>query len=156
MAVVKKPFTERHGAAKPRVSETLDDTARNGLWTLISGQIDEEWFGLSFPQKCDDGYAYAGTDFTKFRAMMEAYGLLWPRGDFDRYNPPSDGQMFDLLEFSYEFIAEAKNPSLHAYMSHSHYHYDRESGQDKFTEDVNRILERSPVRRWTEFRASAL
>ena len=142
---MKKLFTERHGATKPRVSETLDDTTRNALWTLISGRIDEEWFGLSFPQKCDDGYAYAGTDFTKLKAMMVGYGLVWPRGNYDQYNPPSDSQLFDLLEFSYQFIADAKNPSLHTYMSHSHYDYDRESGQDKFAQDVNRILERNGI-----------
>ena len=138
---MKKLFTERHGAAKPRVSEALDETARSGLWTLISARIDEEWFGLSFPEKYRDGYAYAGTDFTTLRATMEGYGLLWPRGEFDRDNSASDGQIFDLAEFGYKFIAEAKNPSLHSYMSHSHYSYDQESGRDKFTQDVNRIFE---------------
>lgn len=142
---MKKLFTERHGAAKPRVSEALDNTARSGLWTLISARIDEEWFGQSFPNKCGDGYAYAGTDFTKLRATMEGYGLLWPRGEFDRDNPPSDGQIFDLVEFGYEFIAEATDPSLHSYMSHSHYKYDQESGRDKFTQDVNRIFERNGI-----------
>jgi hypothetical protein len=28
--------------------------------TLVSARIDEEWFGLDFPNKCDD--AYADTD----------------------------------------------------------------------------------------------
>ena len=142
---MKKLFTERHGASKPRISEMLDETARGGLWTLISARIDEEWFGLSFPEKCADGYAYAGTDFTKLRGTMEGYGLLWPRGEFDRDNPPSDGKFFDLVEFGYEFIAEAKDPRLHSYMSHSHYSYDRESGRDKFTQDVNRIFERNGI-----------
>jgi hypothetical protein len=65
-AGVKKLFTERHGGTKPRVSETLDETARNGLWALISARIDEEWFGLSFPDKCGDGYAYAGKRLVVF------------------------------------------------------------------------------------------
>lgn len=75
---MKKLFTERHGVIKPRVSEALDETARTGLLTLISARIDEEWFGLSFPEKCGDGYAYAGTDFAKLRGTMEGYGLPWP------------------------------------------------------------------------------
>jgi AbiJ N-terminal domain 4 len=139
---MKKLFSERHGQVKPRVSETLDETTRNALLTLLAARIDEEWFGMSFPDKCGDGYAYAGTDFTKLRETMKGYGLLWP-ADIDRQNPPDDGHIFDLLEFSYEFIAEAKDPSYHSYMSHSHYSYDRDAGREKFAYDVNRIFERN-------------
>lgn len=133
---MKKLFTERHGLVKPRVAEALDEPARNGLINLVLARMDEEWFGLSFPYKCGDGYAYAGTDFAKLKGAMEGYGILWPR-DVSSYEPPEDARVFDLLEFSYEFIAEAKDPSLHSYMSHSHYSYDQESGRSKFTQDVN-------------------
>lgn len=139
---MKKLFTERHGQVKPRVSEALDETTRNALLTLLSARIDEEWFGMSFPDKCGDGYAYAGTDFTTLRETMKGYGLLWP-GDIDRQNPPEDGHIFDLLEFSYELIAEAKDPSYHSYMSHSHYSYDQDAGREKFAHDVNRLFERN-------------
>jgi hypothetical protein len=139
---MKKLFTERHGQTKPRISETLDETTRSGLLALVSARIDEEWFGLSFPAKCGDGYAYAGTDFTSLRERMKGYGVLWPR-DVDAQNPPDDGQVFDLLEFAYEFIAEAKDPSYHSYMSHSHYSYDADTGREKFAHDVNRICERN-------------
>ncbi|HEY2904287.1 MAG TPA: hypothetical protein VGJ29_00195 [Vicinamibacterales bacterium] len=61
------------------------------------------------------------------------YGIIWPN-DVDRNDPPADGQIFDLLEFSYEFIAEAKEPQYHSYMSHSHYSYDQESGRARFLE----------------------
>jgi hypothetical protein len=139
---MKKLFTERHGQVKPRVSETLDETTRNALVTLLAARIDEEWFGLSFPNKCGDGYAYAGTDFTALRETMKGYGLLWP-GEIDKQNPPEDGHIFDLLEFSYELIAEAKDPWYHSYMSHSHYKYDQDAGREKFTHDVNRLFERN-------------
>lgn len=43
---MKKLFTERHGQVKPRVSETLDETTRNALLTLLEARIDEEWFGM--------------------------------------------------------------------------------------------------------------
>ena len=49
---MKKLFTERHGEAKPRVAEALDDATRDGLLTLVAARIDEEWFGLTFPNKC--------------------------------------------------------------------------------------------------------
>jgi len=140
--MMKKLFTERHGEGKARVAEMLDDATREGFLTLVSARIDEEWFGLSFNEKCGDGYAYAGTDLTRLGRTMKGYGIIWPH-DVDRDNPPTDGQIFDLLEFSYEFIAEAKDPHYHSYMSHSHYSYDRESGRAKFTQDVNRMFERN-------------
>ncbi len=142
---MKRLFTERHGSTKPRVAEVLDEVTRNALLTLLRARMDEEWFGLSFPQKCGDGYAYAGTDFTKLRATMDGYGLLWPKQEIDPDNPPPDGQIFDVIEFSYEYVAAALNPTFHSYMSHSHYDYDQETGQDKFAQDVNRIFERNGV-----------
>ena len=98
-----------------------------------------------FPDKCGDGYAYAGTDFDKLRRTMEGYGLLWPRSYLDANLVSSDGQIFDVVEFAYEHIAEAKDPSYHSYMSHSHYSYDQEAGRAKFKQDVNRIFERNGI-----------
>ena len=139
---MKKLFTERHGETHPRVKELLDDATREGLLTLVSARIDEEWFGLSFNEKCGDGYAYAGTDLTRLTGTMKGYGIVWPH-DVDRDSSPTDGQIFDLLEFSYEFIAEAKEPRYHSYMGHSHYSYDRDRGRARFTHDVNRMFERN-------------
>jgi len=142
---MKRLFTERHGGTKPRLSEVLDETARNALWNLLSARINEEWFGFLFPDKCGDGYAYAGTDFDKLRRTMEGYGLLWPHSYLDANLVSSDGQIFDVVEFAYEHIAEAKDPSYHSYMSHSHYSYDQEAGRAKFEQDVNRIFERNGI-----------
>jgi hypothetical protein len=139
---MKKLFTERHGQALPRTAEALDDPTRHALLVLVSGRIDDEWFGLSFPDKCQDGYAYAGTDLRRLRDTMEGFRLPWPR-DVDRDQPPEDGRIFDLLEFAYEFIAEARDPRYHSYGSHSHYSYDRQAGHEIFTQEVNRIFERN-------------
>jgi hypothetical protein len=43
--VVKRLFTERHGEGKARVAESVDDGTREGLPTLASDRIDEDWFG---------------------------------------------------------------------------------------------------------------
>ncbi len=142
--MMKKLFTERHGEAKPRVAEVLDEPTRKGLLALVAARIDEEWFGLMFPNKCDDGYAYAGTAFHKLEDTMKGYGVIRP-DSVDGDNPPSDAQIFDLLEFAYEFIAEAENPHYHSFMSHSHYSYDRNKGRAKFTHDVNRMFERNGI-----------
>ncbi|MFZ0591553.1 MAG: hypothetical protein WAM39_13900 [Bryobacteraceae bacterium] len=53
--------------------------------------------------------------------------------------------MFDLLEYSYEQIAEADEGSYHSYMQHYHYGYDQDAGREKFAEDVNRIFERNGI-----------
>jgi hypothetical protein len=124
------------------VIETLDDVTRNAVVTLLCARIDEQWFGLAFPNQCGDGYPYAGTDFDRLRATLDGYGLLWPP-DVARHDPPDDGRVFDVLEFAYEFVAEPKDPSFHSYMSHSHYTYDREAGRARFADDVNRIFERN-------------
>lgn len=142
---MKKLFTERHGAIKPQVAETLDATARDALLTLIRARMDEEWFGLCFPERCRDGHAHAGTDFNKLRATMNGYGLLWPSEPFEHDCLPTDGQVFDLVEFTYEHVAEALNPEFHSYGSHSHYSYDQLQGQAKFATDVNRIFERNGI-----------
>jgi hypothetical protein len=139
---MKKLFTERHGGTAPRVAEALDSPTRNALLAIVSGCITDEWLGLSFPSSCPDGYAYAGTDTSRLRETMEGYRLPWP-SDVDREQPPEDGRIFDLVEFTYELIAEAQDPSYHSYWSHSHYKYDREAGRKKFTANVNRIFERN-------------
>jgi len=127
-------------SAKPRVAETLGDATRNGLWSLISSRMDDEWFGYAFPARCADGYAHAGTDRDKLEKAMLGYQLPWPQNT----NPPNkQGPLFDVLEFAYEHIAEAKDPKYHQYMGHTHYIYDQEAGRAKFEEDVNRIFERN-------------
>jgi hypothetical protein len=142
---MKKLFTERHGSGKPRVVDVLDERTQVALLALLCARMDEEWFGLAFPEKCRDGYAYAGTDFAKLKATMDGYGLLWPRGLIDPDHPPPDSQIFDLVEFAYEYVAEALNPSLHKYWSHSHYEYSQKVGREKFSADVNSIFERNGV-----------
>lgn len=80
---MKKLFTERHDGAKPRTAEELDPTTCEALLNLVASRIDEEWFGLSFPDKCPDGYGYAGTDQQKLRRAMNGYApdRVLVRGD---------------------------------------------------------------------------
>jgi hypothetical protein len=146
---MKKLFTERHGGAVPRVKEVLDDVTRDGLMTLLQARIDEEWFGESFSSMCPDGRGNSGCDRDKLEKMMKAYGLIlpadhrsnWGRGEDE--NVPSDGEVFDLIEFSYEKVSEPTAHSFHSFFSHSHYSYNHETGQNKFEQEVNRLFERN-------------
>ena len=140
---MRRLFTERHEGMKPRVSEELDEPCRKGLLGLVEARIDEEWFGLAFPFACQDGQGNAGTDSNKLNGKMAAYGVIRP----DEWNRtgqnPADGQVFDLIEFSYEHVAKPCAGSNHPYQGHTHYSYNQAAGRSKFEEEVNRIFERN-------------
>jgi hypothetical protein len=145
---MKRLFTERHGGAVPRVKEDLDDVTRNGLMELVGARIDEEWFGDSFPSMCPDGRGNSGCDKAKLETMMKAYGIIWP-ADLKNYcrtgeaGSASDGQVFDLIEFSYEHVSEPTAHDFHSYFGHSHYSYDQKNGRQRFEQEINRLFERN-------------
>ena len=140
---MKRLFTERHGGMKPRVSEELDELCRVGLLQLVEARISEEWFGLNFPFACSDGLGNAGTDIGKLKGKMATYGVIRPDEWSCAGQNPADGQVFDLIEFSYEHIAEPIAGSNHPYLQHTHYSYNQRAGQTKFEEEVNRLFERN-------------
>ncbi|MGI8508580.1 MAG: hypothetical protein ACR2MQ_04580 [Gemmatimonadaceae bacterium] len=153
---MKKLFTERHGEAKPRISEVLGNDVRDGLLELVAARVDEEWFGSTYPERCADGYPNAGTDRQKLRAALKMYRLTLPSLDQqpsvswgepipEPPAPPTDAEVFDLLEFSYEVIAEPIPGQYHSYMGHTHYTYDQEKGRERFAADMNRIFERNGI-----------
>jgi hypothetical protein len=135
-------FTDRYGQGLPRTKEDLDNESREAIWGLLTNRIEEEWFGFAFPSQCGDGYVYAGTAINRLQREMAAYRLLWPP-DQSANPPATDGQVFDVVEFSYQFVAEPSDPSYHSYMSHSHWSYDQEKGRAKFQEDVNLLFQRN-------------
>jgi hypothetical protein len=143
--MMKKLFTERRDGVKPRVQEALDGVSRNGLLSLIDSRIKAEWFGNAFPFACQDGQGNAGCDTNKLQTMMATYGVIWPDERSDGFQAPTDGQMFDLIEFSYESIAEPDAGYFHSFWSHYHYSYNVETGRDKFQQEVNRIFERNGI-----------
>lgn len=146
---MRRLFTERHGGAKPRTAEQLDVTTRDALLNLLASRIEQEWFGHAFPDKCPDGYAHAGTDHARLRRALSGFGLPWPADALqkadtaDESGPLADGLAFDLIEFSYEHIAQPDDGSFHNYFGHMHYGYDQAAGQHRFAEDVNRLFERN-------------
>lgn len=135
-------FTDRYGQGLPRTKEELDKESREAIWSLLTNRIEEEWFGFAFPSQCGDGYVYAGTAINRLQREMAAYRILWPP-DQGANPPATDGQVFDAVEFSYQFVAEPSDPSYHSYMSHSHWSYDQEKGRAKFKEDVNLLFQRN-------------
>jgi hypothetical protein len=143
--VMKRLFTERHGGTKPRVVEELNSDVRSALLAFMNSRIEEHWFGCSFPEPCGDGYPNAGYSEHKLRENMRAFDVIWPPSysGFSEVPNPSDGQVFDLIEYAYEHVALPIEGSFHSYMQHTHYSYDKEKGRVKFAEDINRIFERN-------------
>src|SRR5262249_21136059 len=106
MPPVKKLFTERRDGGKPRTAEQLDTVTRNALLSLISSLIDQKWFAHTYPVECSDGGGnIVDTNRTAMQVAMAAYDVLWP-DKIDRDEPPEDGRIFDLLEFSYEVLGK--------------------------------------------------
>ena len=50
-----KLFTERHGPAKARTAEVLNDATGTGLMAMVSALMSKGWFGEAFPELCTDG-----------------------------------------------------------------------------------------------------
>lgn len=141
---MKRLFTERHGAMKPRVGEQLNGPCRQGLLSLVKARISEEWFGQAFPDACEDGLGNSGTNINKLHSMMDAYHVIRPDEWSGVDKPPRDGQVFELIEFTYEHIAEPKIVGEpHSYWGHSHYTYDQQKGRRKYEQQVNRLFERN-------------
>ena len=145
---MRKLFTERRDGSKPRTSETLSTVAKQELLLIISEKFKAHWFGFSFPGLCPDGDAFVcGTNYQTLKKKLSAYDLP----DVDALDSmkeselPSDDATFDLLEFSFETMAEAKSYDFHSYFRHDHYNFDQESGRAQFTKEVNRVFERCGI-----------
>src|SRR4051812_22265041 len=100
-------FTERHGRPEPRVKESLEPSVRTALFRLIETRIEDHSFGESFPAQCPDGRGNSGVNEGALHSAIDGYRLIWP-GDVWKLAKEeiTDGQIFDLVEFSYEHISE--------------------------------------------------
>lgn len=143
---MKKLFTERMGQPQPRVKEFLDGKVRVALFQLVQQRIQGNSFGLSFPAYCPDGPINAGGNEQSLRACMDGFHVVWPEDVRMRDDEEvSEGQIFDLLEFSFEHVARPVPRSHHPFFAHHHYDYDQDAGRRQFADDVNRLFERNGV-----------
>jgi hypothetical protein len=127
---VAKLFTERQGQGKARTAETLDSAAKVGLLENLKAKVSSNWFGLATPDMCTDGYGNSGCDERALRRVLAGYNLIDPTSA--EPDEVTDGQLFDLIEFSYETMALPLQGDWHDYMRHHHYDYDQEKGRAQF------------------------
>src|SRR5665213_797389 len=114
---MKKLFTERHGLIEPRIKEELGAGLMAALFTVVNAKIDENLFGQSFSLQCPDpGDNNIGCDLDKLKEGLAAYKVIWPREWPKSENEwPTDGQVFDLLEFLYEYAGLPKSYAYHSF-----------------------------------------
>ena len=143
---MKKLFSERMGQPQPRVKEVLDENVRTALLQLIEVRVDDNSFGLKFPEQCPDGHGNSGCDQQALRNNMAGFQVIWP-SDARRlvHEDITDIQIFDLLEYAYEYVAKPIPGAYHSYFSHSHHDYDQEAGRKQLEEEVNRLFERNGI-----------
>src|SRR5262245_38628893 len=78
------------------------------------------------------------------RGGLAAFKVISPYGGPNKDEDwPSDGQLFDLLEFLYEHAGLPKAYSYHSFFGHDHLSYDQEAGRAKFVQKINRFFERN-------------
>jgi len=143
---MKKLFSERVGQPVPRVVENLNRAVCTALFQFVQQRIEDNSFGLSFPLLCQDGCGNAGCDWRAMQDNMAGYKVIWPEDARNRDDEEtSDIQVFDLLEYAFEHIAQPLPDSFHSYFGHYHHGYDQEVGRRQFSEEVNRLFERNGI-----------
>ena len=119
--MLRKLFTERVAQPEPRVKETLDGAVLVALLQLVVQRIEDSSFGMAFPETCPDGNVNAGASVARLRDVMNGYRVIWPQDALLMgVNRPTDHQVYDLLEFSYEHIAIPIPTGTHPFFQHHH------------------------------------
>lgn len=112
-------FSDRENGPRPRMNEEIPPTVWNGIVMIVDRALDDESFGLSFPQQCEDNKGICGTDTKKF------YNTLYAEIPdlIDRLDPetvPPFLSILDLIEFCHTYIANPIKGEYHDYW----YHYE--------------------------------
>ena len=140
-------FSDREIGERPRTAEEIGESVWGGLSALIDSRVEDGSFGVDFPDTCHDGFGPIGTNRRSFEAVMRAEIPDLPENPF-RFNsdrPPSTIDILDILEFCWHHLGEPISGSYHSFFQHSHLTFDRDLGQHKFSESVNRIFSRNSL-----------
>lgn len=137
-------FSDKERAPKPRTKEDIPDALWAGIMGLVASEIGKNSFAIDFPYECPDGGAVAGTDEHHLPLLLkgEIPDIQWPL----QQEPKPDGlAILDFVQFCFRHIGEAKQLDYHSFFKHYHLRFDRQAGQDRFREAVNRLFARNGV-----------
>lgn len=161
-------FSDRELGPTPRVNEDIGLEAWGGIVSIIDNLIHDGSFGLAFPDTCQDsGAMIIGTNERSMTLSIRAeipnlvrrekksdsgfgnddeeieYTIrtdYWPLTDSQK---PSTITILDLIEFCYRHVAKVNGRDLHPYFKHHHLTFDKEDGQIKFIQNINRVFSRN-------------
>jgi len=135
-------FTDRNLGPLPRVTTDLNEAQRRGIAGLLRTRANDGWFGLDFPKQCPDGGGTTGTDLRALRDALALHRLF----DFtDGREAPTTEEVLDLIEFSYQRIAEPRTREFHDFFGHDHLVFSQADGQANLRNEINRIFERNGI-----------
>lgn len=137
-------FSDRERGPRARTLDSVPATAWGGLIVLVRSLIDNNAFGVDFPEMCPDGEGPCGVDQQAFALALRADvpDIEWPLAPNDE---PDTLAALDLVEFCHRHVAKPIEGRFHSFFQHSHLGFDRDIGQQEFRERVNRIFARNGV-----------
>ena len=136
-------FSDRHQGPPPRVVAEIPDAVAAGIVGFIRNRANDGWLGMEYPEQCPDGRGTTGTDIGALQEALGAHRLynILERND----QRPTTLELLDLIEFTYEKVAEPERTGHHEYFGHYHLVFNQEQGRAKFRAEINRIFERNGI-----------
>ena len=143
-------FSDREFGERPRIHQDIGERAIDGLRAFVDTKIKDGSFGVDHPLSCPDHLGPIGTDRHKFFTAMRAEIPNLPDSPTDPLansldGPPCTIDVLDMIEFCWRHIGDPSYGSHHDFFQHYHLTFDREAGQQKFSEEVNLIFSRNGV-----------
>ena len=144
-------YSDRANGPRPRTEIDISDTVEAALQNLVQSYQERDFFGIDFPEKCQDN----GRPFGTSKDMLEQarVGMIpklaqWWRKVRD--NHPGKASIptmaiLDALEWHSKHVGKPENNNYHEYFQHYHMSWDRSAGLAAFCSDVNEILARNGV-----------
>jgi hypothetical protein len=135
-------FTDRNLGPLPRVSTELGEAVRRGIVGLLRTRTQDGSFGLEYPEQCSDGRGPTGTDTNTLRDVLAGYRLF---NFLDGGELPSTHETLDLIEFTYNKVAQPHHGTYHEFYDHYHLWFSQDEGRARFREEVSRLFERNGI-----------
>lgn len=137
-------FSDKERAPKSRTKEDIPDALWVGIVGLVASELGKNSFAVDFPYECRDGGAVAGTDEHNLSLLLkgEIADIQWP---LQQEPQPDRLAILDFVQFCFRHIGDARQLDYHGHLRHHHLSFDRQSGQARFREAVNRLFARNGV-----------
>lgn len=149
-------FSDKENGPRPRTEENISPTAWAGIVALAQASVNSGAFGCNYPETCPDGAGPVGNDEHALSQVLRAEipDLEWPlkttktQNDFPFSQEPFAPEslvILDFIEFCFRSISKPIQRDYHEFFKHYHLSFDRETGQEEFRKNVNRIFARNGI-----------